>query len=108
MVVATENAVWRCDDGNWTKLREHERMGQVVIDPGDPRRIAFSTIDNPYHDQTRATGIWITNYGGVTWSQQSDGLPMLRGGVLALDPHNPTRLVFGSNGRGYFIATWPR
>ena len=108
LVVVAGNALWRSVDGAWTKVREQERIGQIVVDPGDSRRIAFTTGDDPYHDQTRASGIWVSTDGGATWSQQIDGLPMLRGGVLALDPHDPTRLVFGTNGRGYFTATWPR
>lgn len=33
---------------------------------------------------------------------------MLRGSVLAIDPFNPQRLVLGTNGRGFFVANWPR
>ncbi|MBA3937696.1 MAG: hypothetical protein H0X38_09555 [Planctomycetes bacterium] len=108
VAVVAQGALWTCSAGQWRKVCERELIGEVVIDPADPRRIAFATSDDPYHDQTRATGVWTTSDAGATWSQRCDGLPMLRGGVLALDPHDVTRLVFGTNGRGYFVARWAR
>jgi photosystem II stability/assembly factor-like uncharacterized protein len=108
LVLASDNAIWLRSADSWKRVCERERIGNVVIDPGDPRRIAFTTSDDPYHDQTRATGVWLSSDGGVTWSQQTNGLPMLRGGALALDPHDATRLVLGTNGRGYFVTHWPR
>ncbi len=108
VVVVANGALWTCSAGQWRSVCGRERIAEVVIDPADPKRIAFATSDDPYHDQTRATGVWTTSDAGATWSQQCDGLPMLRGTVLALDPHDATRLVFGSNGRGYFVARWPR
>jgi photosystem II stability/assembly factor-like uncharacterized protein len=108
ILAATSHELWCHADGRWNRVRSQDQLGQVVVDPADAQRIAYACADDPYHDQTRASGVWISSDGGSSWSQQIDGLPMLRGRVLALDPHDPQRLVFGTNGRGYFTARWPR
>jgi hypothetical protein len=33
---------------------------------------------------------------------------MLRGYVIRFNPHDTEHLVFGSNGRGFWTARWPR
>ena len=94
--------------GAWSVIREQEEMSAVAADPTDPRRVMFSTHDNPYHDVIRATGIWASDDGGQTWSRQNNGLGMLRGDVLVVNPHDPTQWIFGSNGRGYWVTSWPK
>ncbi len=108
ILAGTARELWCHADGRWNRLRIHDQLGQVVVDPADANRIAYACGDDPYHDQTRAAGVWTSADGGATWLQQIDGLPMLRGRVLALDPIDPQRLVFGSNGRGFFISIWQR
>ncbi len=95
-------------DGAWRTLGQRDLMRWVARDPHAPERLVVTTSDNPYHDVSRATGVWITSDGGATWSQQNAGLAMTRLGVIRFDPRNGERLVCGSNGRGYWTATWPR
>jgi len=102
----THGGLWRYADGAWTRLRDDAFIGDVAVDPTDPRRIAVTTDDHPYHDHCYATGVWVSSDGGATWEQQNDGLPVTRGGVITFDPHDPERLVLGTGGRGYFVGRW--
>ncbi|MDQ3814836.1 MAG: hypothetical protein M3347_12910, partial [Armatimonadota bacterium] len=92
----------------WTRLWDEFWIYDVAVDPTDPNRIAVSTNQNPYTENSRATGVWISADGGQTWSQQNDGLAMLRGYVVEFNPHDPEQLIFGSNGRGFFTTRWPK
>lgn len=105
---AGQGGLWRWSDGVWTRLHDGPAVAGVAVDPTDPKRIAIATADSPRRDVTVASGIWISEDGGQTWSQQNEGLPCLRGRVLAFNPHDPEQLVFGSSGRGYFVARWPQ
>jgi photosystem II stability/assembly factor-like uncharacterized protein len=94
--------------GAWTQIRDQEELVAVAADPTDPNRVMFCTHDNPYHDVNRATGVWASDDGGKTWSQQNDGLGMLRGDLIVVNPHDTTQWIFGTNGRGYWVTTWPK
>jgi lysophospholipase L1-like esterase/photosystem II stability/assembly factor-like uncharacterized protein len=98
--------VWRWDGQNWARLWDNAFVHHIASDPFDPTRIAVATHDNPYHDVTFATGVWISADDGKTWRQANDGLPILRGESIAFDPHRAGRMVFGSNGRGFFVTRW--
>jgi photosystem II stability/assembly factor-like uncharacterized protein len=100
--------VWRWDGQRWTRLWDNGFVHHVASDPFDPTRIAVATHDHPYHDVTFATGVWISADDGKTWRQANDGLPVLRGESVTFDPHRPGRMVFGSNGRGFFVAVWQK
>lgn len=101
--------VWRFDPkiSSWTRLIDETWTEAIAVDPADPTRIAFSTSDNPYHDQENATGVYISSDDGKTWSCQTAGLPLMRGRTLQFDPFSD-RLVFGSFGRGFFETEWPK
>ncbi len=106
------NGLWRYDAtlpeaARWTRLSDESTMGGVAVDPTNPNRVVFSTNQNPFTEVSAATGVWFSSNGGQSWSQQNDGLGMLRGNVLAFDPFNPERIVFGTYGRGFFQTTWP-
>jgi ligand-binding sensor domain-containing protein len=79
----------------------------VAIDPTNSRRIVYVTNDNPYHDTSFATGVWVSCNAGQTFSQYNTGLPMLRVLSVAFDPWTPGRLVIGTDGRGYWQAQLP-
>ncbi|HEV7299183.1 MAG TPA: GDSL-type esterase/lipase family protein [Tepidisphaeraceae bacterium] len=100
--------VWRYDAAGrmWTRLLDEHFAFEVNADPFDPNRLALITNDDPYHDHTGATGVWLSADAGKTWAPANDQLPMLRGQAIAFDPHTPGRLVVGTFGRGFFIATW--
>ncbi len=102
-----ERGLWRFDGEDWTCLKEDPFIADVAVDPTDPQRVAIATNDHPYHDHSRDSGVWLSADGGETWRQANRGLPMTRGEVIAIDPHDPQRLVFGSFGAGFFEARWP-
>jgi photosystem II stability/assembly factor-like uncharacterized protein len=103
-----KGGLWRWADGVWTKLMDQLGVVGVAVDPTDPSRVAVATTDVPIRDVTIASGVWLSDDAGVSWSQQNNGLPCLRGKVLAINPHDPEQLIFGSEGRGYFVARWPK
>ncbi len=108
LFVIARGELWRLLNGSWTGFRHDPQMAGLAADPSDPDRIAIATDDEPYHDVSRASGVWITEDGGKTWTQENQGLPCLRGSVLAFNPHDPEQLIFGTDGRGFFVTRWPR
>jgi hypothetical protein len=56
----------------------------------------------------RATGVSISADGGKTWTRANDGLAMTRDWAIAINPNDPEQLVFGTMGRGDFVARWPK
>ena len=100
--------LWRYEKGTWTRLLDDPFVANVAVDPADPNRLAVTTCDDPYHDYSGASGVWLSADAGKTWRQANDGLAMTRGYAIAFDPWTPGRLVFGSFGRGYFVTTWPK
>jgi len=107
------SGLWRCDLSNiaapkWTRLSDEGAIGGVAVDPTDSNRIVYSTNQNPFTEVSAASGVYCSSDGGRSWSQQNAGLSMLRGNVVAIDPFHPSRLVFGSYGRGFFQTNWPK
>lgn len=98
--------LWRYQAGEWTRLHADAFVYDVAVDPFDSRRIVFCTNDDPYHDASFATGVYLSEDGGATWSAQNEGLAMLRVSVVRFDPHKAGRLVVGTGGRGYFVGQW--
>lgn len=99
--------LWRRDGRGWARLRDDIYISGVAAHPSDPRRLAVATCDDPYHDISGASGVWVSGDDGRTWTPQNAGLACLRGHVLAFNPHDPTQLVFGTEGRGFFVTRWP-
>lgn len=101
--------VWRYDAGkeSWQRLWEDNRdvsstIGDIAVHPNNADYLAIVTNDNPYHDQTEATGVWTSQNGGKTWKQQTtEGLPMLRGNTIAFDPSGEN-IVVGLGGAGFY------
>ena len=105
-----EAGLWRTDSTSksWVRLRDDNMIGNVAVDPSDPNRVAVITADQPFHDETRATGVWLSEDAGQTWRQEIEGLSMLRGAVVAFDPFDSERLIYGTEGRGFWITRWPK
>ncbi len=100
--------LWKFDKiKTWVRLRDDKQIMDVAVDPTDPNRLAVATNMMPIADIQRATGVWISADAGKTWSRENDGLAMTRGGAVAFDPFDHTRLVLGTFGRGYFVTHWP-
>jgi hypothetical protein len=96
--------LWQYAQGAWKLLRSDPFISNVAVDPLDTQHLVVSTADDPYHDVSSATGIWVSADGGASWSQQNQGLSMLRGAATRFNPFQPGQLVFGAQGRGFFLA----
>ena len=94
--------LWSNQSGAWARLSTNQYVNDVAVDPTNSRRIVYVTNDNPYHDTSFATGVWISCDAGQTFSQYNTGLPMLRVLSVAFDPWSTGRLIIGTNGRGYW------
>ncbi len=102
-----DGGVFRWNGNTWEHLFKNKAAYDIALHPGNPFRMAVATSDDPFHDKSSATGVWITEDGGATWRAANDGLSCLRGKTIAFDPHQPDRLIFGSFGRGFFQVNWP-
>jgi photosystem II stability/assembly factor-like uncharacterized protein len=100
------DGLYRYDSGAWTYLRDDFALANVAVHPQNPNYLAVITNDDPFYDDSVASGVWISQDGGTTWSQQNDGLPMLRGAVIRFNPWRPGQLIIGTAGRGYFVTQW--
>lgn len=98
------SGLWRLQGGTWTRLRNDPFIQNVAVDPTNANRLIATTNDHPYHDETSATGVWLSVDGGVTWRQENDGLGMTRGEAIAFDPRRPGRVLLGTYGRGFFTG----
>ncbi len=96
--------LWRYRNGAWQKIHGDYYIAAATVHPTDSNIIAFVTNDHPYHDACFATGVYLTEDGGVTWRRQNKGLPMLRGECIVINPHDGNQMVVGLAGRGYYIS----
>lgn len=99
--------VWMLAAGKWTRLLDDPFAYSVAVSPSDPNRLAVATHQDPYVDVSPARGIWVSSDRGRTWELANTGLGMRRGAVVAFDPFDPERMIFGSVGRGYWTGRWP-
>ena len=104
--------VWRLDSGDgggpWERVFTADRdaaslVGDLAVAPSDPQRIALVTNQNPFSGVSLASGVWLSEDGGQTWSQENRGLRMLRGGTINFSPSGD-RLAVGLNGGGFATA----
>ncbi|MDX2189451.1 MAG: BACON domain-containing carbohydrate-binding protein, partial [Bacteroidota bacterium] len=98
----SNGGLWRFKNNTWTQLRNDQFIYDVDVDPNNSSRLVVSTADDPYHDATYATGVYVSEDNGTTWSQFNDGLPVLRGLVSKFNPQNSNQIIFGTSGRGFF------
>ena len=100
--------IFKYDGQLWTKIFDNPLVSGLAIDPTDGSRIIASTNRDPYRDVCDATGAWMSEDGGKTWSNQKEGLACLRGWNVAINPHDPEQVFYCSQGRGFFVARWPK
>lgn len=98
--------LYRFETNRWTRLRSDQYIRGVAADPQNSQRLMVATCDDPYHDETFATGVWTSEDDGRTWQQQNLGLPHLKGMCVSVSPHDPDLWVVGTGGRGFFITRW--
>ena len=104
---STQSGLWSNQGGTWQRWASNLWIDDVAVDPYNSKRIVYVTNDNPYHDTSFATGVWVSCNGGQTFSQYNNGLPMLRALSVTFNPWIPGRLVVGLNGRGYWQTQLP-
>jgi len=102
----TTGGLWRYERRSWTRIRDDKYIADVAVSPVHGSRVAVITNDHTYRDVVGATGVWVTENGGATWRNESQGLPVPRGEVIRYNPHKPGQLVVGTLGRGYWLAEW--
>jgi hypothetical protein len=91
----------------WTRINGDAQIAAAAVDPLDANRVFATTNDNPFHDESFASGVLVTTNAlarSPAWSSMSAGLPHLAGSVLEFDPYVPHRLVLGTSGRGYHVT----
>ncbi|BAM02181.1 hypothetical protein PSMK_00220 [Phycisphaera mikurensis NBRC 102666] len=106
--------VWRLDSGSgggWQRMFTGDRgaaawVRDLAVDPSDPQRVALVTNQNPFSGVSLATGVWLTEDGGQSWSQQNEGLRVLRGSTINFSPAGD-RIAVGLNGGGFATASLP-
>jgi hypothetical protein len=94
--------IHKYEGGNLSRLIEDKYIRHLAIKPDEPSVLLATTNDQPFHDQTNAAGVYLSTDGGQTWNLENNGLPVLRGSFAIFNPHNPSELVFASDGRGFF------
>lgn len=99
---AGEGGLYRYDGATWTRLFDDFFSHGAAINPDDPTQIAVVTSEPAFHDVSSATGVYLSNDGGSTWTPVTDGLPLTRLRTAEFDPANPDRLVVGTTGRGFY------
>jgi photosystem II stability/assembly factor-like uncharacterized protein len=104
---ALSTGLWRLAGGAWTQLVTDKFVRDVAVDPSDPSTLAYVTNDDPYHDVSFATGVWVSRDGGATFTADNAGLAMTRALSVAFDPAVKGRLVIGTNGRGFWQRRLP-
>ena len=97
--------LWKYDGQEWSRIREEFYAYGIAIQPGNSDVILLGTLDQPFHDIMNSTGVWLTTDGGETWTQQNEGLPLLRAAEVAFNPHDPTQVLTGTQGRGFFVGS---
>ena len=103
----SDRGVYHYLNDTWKKVSLPGAAGDwasdIAIDPTDPDRIAVATQQDQYIDVTAATGVWVSEDGGATWSQENANLPQLRVKTITFSPDGG-ELLLGTNGRGFFSA----
>lgn len=86
----------------WTQLFADPQVVDVSVDPNDPSRIAVVTADPPLRDVSRASGVYLSTNGGLSFEPLNENLPQKKGNVIQFNPANSDELLVGTGGRGFF------
>ena len=93
------DGIYKSTDGgdNWTNmgLHESERIGKIVVDPGDSNVVYVCALGKLWSDGDER-GLYKTTDGGKTWSKILRGPNLSTGcSTLAMDPKQPKTLYAG-------------
>ena len=97
-----EGGLYSYDGNEWTRLFQDLFSHGVAINPDDPDQLAIVTTEPPFNDVSSATGVYLSDNGGQSWTVVTEGLPLDRLRTAEFDPANPDRLVVGTTGRGFY------
>jgi len=99
--------IYRSNDqgGSWTQIRTGDYFRGVAVSPADANEI-FVTSSKAYKaggSPGGSDGILRSTNGGQSWASLNDGLAWPYAGPIAIDPSNPSRIIVGSPGTGFWI-----
>lgn len=97
-----EGGAYRFDGTSWQRIFDDFFSHGVAVDPENPNNIAVVTTEPQFNDVSSATGVYLTEDGGQSWTPVIDGLPLTRLRTAEFDPFQPDRLIVGTTGRGFY------
>ncbi len=97
-----EGGLYSYDGSQWNQLFGDFFTHGVAIDPDNPNNLALVTTEPQFNDISSATGVYLSDDGGQSWTAVTAGLPMDRLRTAEFDPASPDRLVVGTTGRGFY------
>ena len=97
-----EGGAYKYDGSTWTRIFDDRFTHGIAVDPTNPSNIALVTTEPAFHDISSATGVYLSDDAGETWTAITDGLPMTRLRTAEFSITDPDRLVVGTTGRGFY------
>ncbi len=97
-----DGGAYKFDGTAWTRVFDDRFSHGIAIDPTNPLNLAIVTTEPAFHDISFATGVYLSDDGGETWTGVVDGLPMTRLRTAEFSIADPDRLVVGTTGRGFY------
>ncbi|MCF6158927.1 MAG: hypothetical protein E3K32_10225 [wastewater metagenome] len=92
----------------WTQvLSGSKRIEAVAVIPSYPPVIYALSNDHQYHDESAGEGVFRSIDGGKTWESVNNGLAVLRGFNINVNPSPPYELYLSANGSGVYVAIDP-
>lgn len=92
----------------WTHvLSGPARIDAVAVVPSNPIAIYAVSNDDQYHDESSGEGVFRSVNGGKTWEGANNGLAVLRGFNMNVNPSPPYELYLSANGSGVYVTVDP-
>jgi photosystem II stability/assembly factor-like uncharacterized protein len=99
--------IYRSNDqgASWISLRAGSYFRGVAVDPTNAS-VLYATSSKAYKaggSPAGSDGVLRSTDGGQTWTSLNDGLAWPFAGPIAIDPSNPSKVIVGSPGTGFWI-----
>lgn len=88
----------------WRHIYDFHFTKCLAISTVNSNVLYLGTTDHPYHDDNKAQGLLKSTDGGKTWHKENNGLSCTKVNSISISPHNPTIIVLGTSGNGFFIG----